>query len=327
MADKIRWGIIGCGGIARKFVEDMPFVKDGIVAAVGSRSLDKAKAFAAEYGIKAAYGSYAQLACSGEVDAVYIATPHPMHLENALISIDAGKAVLCEKPLAINALQAKKMIEAARDKKVFLMEAMWTRFIPATAKMLELIKGGSIGQLVSGNIDFGFYMDVDDKHRLLNPALGGGALLDVGVYAVSIASLVFGAKPKTIRSCAVIGKTGVDINDSIIFDYGDERIASLQFGCSAFTPTEAVFCGTTGYMKLDKPFFNSRKITVSSDNKQTVYDVPAKGYGYCFQTQHVSECIKNGKLESDIMPLNESLEIMQTLDEIRQSWGVKYPSE
>ncbi len=318
---------MGCGGIARKFVEDMPFVKDGIVTAVGSRNLDNAKAFAGEYHIPAAYGSYAQLAACTDVDVVYIATPHPMHLADAIVCIEAGKAVLCEKPLTLNAVQTQKMIDAAKAKGVFLMEAMWTRFIPATIKMLELIKGGAIGQVKSANIDFGFYVDVSNQHRLLNPALGGGALLDVGIYVASMASLVFGSQPKLIQSLGVLGETGVDINDSIVFDYGDGRVASLQCGCSSITPIEAVFCGTEGYIRLERPFYSSRKVTVFTPASQTVYDVPAKGSGYCYEAQHVCECIKAGKTESSIMPLNETLEIMQTLDCIRKRWGLVYPSE
>ncbi len=327
MADKVRWGVMGCGGIARKFVEDMPFVKDGIVAAVGSRSLDKARAFAAEYGVAAACGSYEQLAARADVDAVYVATPHPMHLADALMCIDAGKAVLCEKPITLNAVQTEQMIGAARAKGVFLMEAMWTRFVPATVKMMELIKGGAIGQIKSGNICFGFYVDVSDRHRLLNPALGGGALLDVGIYVVSMASLVFGSQPKSVQSAAVIGGTGVDVNDSIVFDYGDGRVAALQCGCTAVKPVEAVFCGTEGFIRLERPFYSSRRVTVFTAESQTVYDVPAKGCGYCYEAQHVCECLKAGKTESDIMPLDETLEIMRTLDRIRKPWGLVYPSE
>lgn len=327
MADKVRWGVMGCGGIARKFIEDMPFVKDGVVAAVGSRSLDKAKEFAVQYGIPAAYGSYEQLAFCPDVDAVYIATPHPMHLADAIMCIEAGKGVLCEKPITLNALQTKRMIDAARAKGVFLMEAMWTRFVPATVKMMELIKGGAIGHVNSANIDFGYYIDIPDQHRLLNPELGGGALLDVGIYVVSMASLVFGRQPQIIHGSAVLGSTGVDINDSIIFDYGDGRIASLQCGCSSVTPIEAVICGTGGFIRLERPFYSSRKVTVFKPGSPAVYDVPANGCGYCYETQHVCECIKAGRTESDIMPLDETLEIMQTLDRIRKPWGLVYPSE
>lgn len=320
MSGKVRWAVMGCGAIARKFVEDMPFVKDGVIAAAGSRDLRKAKAFADEYGIAAACGSYEELAAREDVDAVYIATPHPMHADNAIMCINASKAVLCEKPIAMNAAQTRQMIAAAQKKGVFLMEAMWTRFIPATKKLALLIKSGAAGDIKSANIDFGFMGDFPDEHRLYNPALGGGAMLDVGIYAVSMASLVFGKRPQRICGIAVQGRTGVDVNDAVCFDYGDGRIASLQFGCSAYTPTEATICGTKGFIRLERPFFKSQRITVFTPDEQKIYDIAVKGAGYCYQIQHVCECIKSGKTQSDIMPLDESLEIMATLDEIAANW-------
>lgn len=327
MNKKIRWAVLGCGNIARKFISDMPFVKDGVVVAVASRNIEKAKSFADEYSISKHYGSYADVATDPDIDAVYIATPHPMHLDYALMCIDAGKAVLCEKPLTINVKEAQIMTAEAKKKGVFLMEAMWTRFIPSTAKFIELIKQDAVGEIRSANIDFGFYIDAPNEHRIFNLDLGGGALLDVGVYVSSMASLIFGKQPQKIKSDAIFGSTGADINDSISFDYGDGRIASLQCSCSSFTPTEAIVSGEKGYIKLCSPFFCSETIEICNGNKKTTYNLPITGTGYCYEIQHVCECIKAGKIESNIMPLSETLEIMHTLDSIRKPWGLTYPNE
>ena len=327
MSSKVRWLVLGCGGIARKFISDMPFVKDGIVIAVASRTTEKAAAFAAEYSIEKHYGSYAEGINDPDIDAVYIATPHPMHLEDALMCLEAGKAVLCEKPLTVNSTQAAEIIAAAREKNVFLMEAMWTRFVPATQKFTKLIEDGAIGKVVSANIDFGFFLDVPDTHRIFNPDLGGGALLDIGIYAASMASLIFKSQPQSITSKAIMHKTGVDINDSITFDYGDNRLASIQISCSSMMPVEATVSGTEGYIKLCRPFYCSEKIEVRNGDNISIYEIPTRGEGYCCQIQHVCECIKAGKKESKIMPLDETLQIMQTLDKTRAQWNLTYPCE
>ncbi len=326
MSDKVRWLILGCGGIARKFISDMPYVEGGFVNAVASRSLKKAADFAAEYAIDKYYGSYEQAVADPDIDAVYIATPHTMHLENALTAIEAGKAVLCEKPLTVNSLQAEKMIAAAEKKQVFLMEGMWTRFIPATKKFLELVNQ-SDGQVRRADISFGFFIDAPPEHRIYNPDLGGGALLDIGVYAASLASLIFKSQPRSIAGKAVKAATGVDISDSICLDYGNGSIASLQLSCCSFMPIEATVSTTTGYIRLCSPFFCSEKIEVCSGDNTTIYELPVKGNGFCYEIEHICNCIKAGKIQSEAMPLEETLQIIQTLDRIREPWRLTYPCE
>jgi dihydrodiol dehydrogenase / D-xylose 1-dehydrogenase (NADP) len=327
MHNKIRWLVLGCGGIARKFIADMAFVPDGVVAAVASRSIERAADFAAQYSITKHYGSYSEAAADPNIDAVYIATPHPMHLGDALMCIENGKAVLCEKPLTVNARQATEMIAAARDKKTFLMEAMWTRFVPATSRFIELIESGVIGDVRRADIDFGFFIDVPQSHRIFNPDLGGGALLDIGVYAASMASLIFKTQPQNITAAMSAADTGVDINDSICFDYGNGLLASIGLSCSSFMPIEAIVSGTKGYIKLCSPFYCSGRIEIHKDNTTTIYDIPVKGGGYCYQIQHVCQCIKEAKTQSKIMPLEESLQIIKTLDRTRALWNLRYPFE
>ena len=326
---KVRWLVLGCGSIAGNFMRDMPFVADGVVEAVASRSKEKAAAFAEKYSVAKSYGSYAEAVKDPDIDAVYIATPHPMHIENALLCIEAGKAVLCEKPLTVNAKEAKILINAAREKKVFLMEAMWTRFLPSTKKFIELIRSGAIGEVRSASINFGFSNSSSDEHRLFNPDLGGGALLDVGIYVVSMASLIFNQLPKSISSQAAIGRTGVDINDSISFNYGDGKVASLQCSVSSYMTSDATVSGTKGHIQLCYPIHCSKEIKVTRmDNMMTTsYPIPFNCNGFNYEIQSVCECIKQGKIENEVMPLDETLSIMQTLDEIRKPWGVVYPCE
>lgn len=328
MGKKIKWGIVGCGGIAGKFAADLAHTKHGELVAVGSRSKAKSEKFAHTYGAARAYGDYEQLVADSEVDVVYVATPHPYHMENTLAAIAAGKHVLCEKPIALNAGQTEQMIAAADKKGVFLMEAMWTRFFPAIAQIRKWIASGKIGEVLAVEADFGVHFKFDPDHRIFNPNLGGGALLDLGIYPISFASMVYGTQPKRIVSTVHMANTGVDDQAVIAFEYANGATAALSTSSRVTLKNEARIFGTQG-MIIAPPFFffTNRLILEVAGKPAKTADFPYPGIGMHFEAEHVHQCLQKGRLESDIMPLAESLGIMQTMDTLRKQWKLKYPNE
>ena len=326
---KIRWGILGTGGIANTFAKGVSFLPDTEVVAVGSRKQDTADAFADQYNIPHRHASYAALANDPDVDAIYVCTPHPMHKDAVMLSLQGGKAVLCEKPFTINAAEAEEMIRYARTHKLFLMEAMWTRFLPVMGKVRELIAQGAIGDVRAVMADFGFRTDFNPQSRLLAPELGGGALLDVGVYVTSFASMVLGGKlAPRIVSQADLGQTGVDEQSAFVLGYPQGRLAMLFCAVRTESPHEAIVMGEKGRIKVHAPFYHSTRLTLSVSGKDDqVIDVPYEGNGFNYEIAEVTRCLRAGKLESDILPLDETLAVMQTLDAVRAPWGLKYPSE
>ncbi len=329
--DKIRWGILSTGRIARRFAEAIKATQDAELVAVGSRTMEKAQAFAAEYNIPHAHGAYESLVADPDVDAIYVSTPHPMHKANSILCLNAGKAVLCEKPFTINAAEAGTVIDAARAKGVFLMEAMWTRFLPGLAKVRELIAAGTIGEPRMVSADFGFRATFDPASRLFDPWLGGGGLLDVGVYCVSLASMIFG-KPARVAGLATLGATGVDEQAAWVLGYEKGQLALLSSAVRTNTPHEAWINGTDGAIKLHAPWYAPTRLTLVTRGKgrqageQTI-ETPIAGNGFGYQAAEVASCLRAGKLESAILPLDETLSIMQTLDQIRAEWGMTYPFE
>jgi len=322
----LRWGILGCGSIAGKFAEGLQSVPGARLVAVASRSQDKANEFADKFGAPRRHASYEALAQDPEVDAVYVATPHPLHAENSILCLNAGKAVLCEKPFTVNAQQAQRVIDAARTRKVFVMEGMWSRFFPLMGRVRELAQSGAIGDVRMVQADFGFRTDVNPQGRLFNPALGGGGLLDVGIYVLSLASMLLGT-PTQITGVAQMGTTGVDEQAALALLYGEGRIASLTTGIRTNTPHEAHVLGTDGLIKLHAPWWKLAKITVTVGGKDEVMDEPFEGNGMNYEAAHVAECLAAGKTESDIMPLSETLELAKTMDTLRAQWGLRYPME
>jgi len=328
MEGKFRWGIIGTGAIAKKFAKALQILPEADLAAVGSRAADTAKRFAKAFNIPHQHDSYDKLANDPDVDVVYIATPHPFHKENTVLCLKAGKAVLCEKPFAVNASQAREMITAAGEGKLFLMEAMWTRFLPIFVKVREWLAKKIIGDVQLLQADFGFRGDRNPKGRLLNPELAGGALLDVGVYTVSLASMVFGRPPVRITSKAHLGSTGVDEQSEMLFGYENGRSAELSCAIRTQTPQQAVIVGTEGVIKIHSPFWSATTATISMEGKEDkTIKIPFECNGFEYQVREVMQCLQTGKLESDIMTLDESLSIVKTMDEIRAQWGLKYPIE
>ncbi|MGB7539216.1 MAG: Gfo/Idh/MocA family oxidoreductase [Anaerolineales bacterium] len=326
--DAIRWGILGTGGIARKFAEALALLPDARMTAVGSRTQASADSFGAKWKIPHRHGSYAALMADPEVDAVYIATPHTLHRENALGCLSAGKAVLCEKPFTINARQAEEVIALARKKKIFLMEAMWTRFLPVYVKMRNLLAEGAIGDVRQVQADFGIHAEFDPKDRKFDPALGGGALLDLGVYPVSLSSMVFGGAPRRLVSVASLGATGVDEQSAAVMEFSAGRLAIISCALRFASPQEAHIIGTGGRIRIHPAWWHSDTITLSRAGRadETV-TIPNLGNGYAHEAVEVMECLRGGKLESRVMPLDETLRILQTLDAIRAEWGLKYPGE
>jgi len=325
--ETIRWGILGTGAIAARFAEGLTILPDAELRAVGSRSIRTAGAFADRFGIAHRHASYDALAQDKEVDAVYIATPHPYHREHSILCLRAGKAVLCEKPFTINAAEAQDVIDVARQEGRLLMEAMWTRFLPAIAKVRDLLQTGAIGALRLASADFGFRAPLNPKHRLFDPQLGGGALLDVGVYVVSFASMVFGP-PARVVGMAHLGETGVDEQSAMILGYDEGQLFMGHAAVRTNTPQDASLVGTEGWMRIHSPWWRPDTITLTRHGgKDETFHLPFEGNGYNYEAAEIMNCLRSGRLESAAMPLSESLQIMQTLDQIRGQWGLRYPME
>lgn len=326
MYEKIRWGIIGTGNITHKFAEGLTALSDAELVAVGSRSQASADKFGDEFKVARRYPTYEALVADGEVDAIYVSTPHPFHKANTILALNAGKAVITEKPFAMNAREVQEMIDASKKNNAFLMEAMWTRFLPVMVRVRELIAEGAIGEPRMVQADFGFRTGVNPQHRLFNPDLGGGALLDVGIYVMSFASMILGT-PNRATGYADIGSTNVDEQMALVLGYPGGQLATLTAAVRTNTPHEALVNGTDGRIKVHSPFWRGTKLTLSAQGKDTDIELPLTGNGYNYQAAEVARCLRAGLIESETMPLAETLAILQTMDSIRAQWGLKYPME
>jgi predicted dehydrogenase len=327
MSDVMNWGILGAGRIARKFASSLRELPDAKLVAIGSRDAGRAQVFAAEFSVPRTHASYEALVQDGGVDVVYVATRHPAHLEAMRLCLEAGKPVLCEKPFTVNAAEAADAIRLARERKVFLMEAMWTRFFPAMIRLRTMLAAGCIGEprLLQG--DFGFLNDWKPEGRHLKVELGGGALLDVGVYLVSLSSMFFGP-PVQMASSAFLGSTGVDETCALVFRHARGQISSLTAAIRTDTRKEATLYGTEGRIEIPVPFWKPPAFTVIPLKGQPErVDLPYPNFGYQFEAAHVMECLRQGKRESEVMPLDETLSIMETLDKVRAPWGLRYPAD
>jgi predicted dehydrogenase len=327
MTDILRWGILGTGNIATKFATGLQALPDARLVAVGSRSQATADAFGDRFAVLHRHASYEDAAADPEVDAVYIATPHNLHKENMLLCLEEGKAVLCEKPFTINAQEAREAIDLARSKGLFLMEAMWTRFMPLMVELRRLLAEGALGDVRMITADFGFRTNFNPKSRAFDPQLGGGALLDVGVYPVSLASMVFG-RPDRIVSLAELGETGVDEQGGMVLGHPGGRLAVLHSAIRTRTPQEALLMGTDGWIRIHSPWWFPTSWTLERPGHSAkMQEFPHVGNGYNYEADALHRGLRDGKLESDVMPLDETLAIMETLDAIRAQWGLKYPME
>ncbi|WP_058302339.1 Gfo/Idh/MocA family protein [Gorillibacterium timonense] len=323
----VKWGILGAGWISGKFVRDLAYAEGAEVAAVAARSLSKAEEFAAEHSIPRAYGSYEELAQDPEVDIVYIGTIHPAHKENLLLCLKAGKSVLCEKPFTMTAAEAEVAARAAEENGAFLMEAMWTRFLPPIRKVREWLRDEKIGEVRLLKADFGFDAGWNPEGRLLNPDQGGGALMDAGIYPISFASYVFGQQPKRIESTVRIGETGVDEHFSLLFDYEGGKSAALNGAVRLAIGEDAWIVGTKGRIYIPK-FLYATSATLFVDGEDPVeFHDERSAEGYCFEAEEAMACLRAGKRQSSVMPLAETVAIMETLDAIRGQWKLTYPFE
>jgi len=325
--DTIRWGILGPGSIAHQFASGVKELPDAKVVAVGSRDGAKAIAFADTFSIPNRHASYQALVEDPEVDAIYVATPHPFHKEHCLLALNAGKPVLSEKPFTINHAELTEIVDTARKNDLFLMEGMWSRFFPLMGRVRELLAEGAIGEVRLLEADFGFRAGVDPNGRLFAPALGGGALLDVGVYTVSLASMFLGS-PDRITGLATLGETGVDEQAAMVLGYPNGALAMLSTAIRTNTPHKATLNGTDGRITLQSPWWKLDRALVSRNGKpDEEIHLPYEGNGFNYEAAEVGRCLRAGKKESAIMPLEESLSIMATLDTLRGQWGLKYPME
>jgi predicted dehydrogenase len=316
MSDPLRWGVLGTGNIARSFARDLALTDSGRVVAVGSRQTDSANRFADELDVPNRHGSYESLVADPDVDAVYVATPHPMHHPNAVLALEAGKAVLVEKPFTMNADEARDLVARARGAGLFLMEAMWTRFLPHTAEIRRLVDEGALGDIITVMADHGQWFPPDPASRLYAPELGGGALLDLGVYPVSFASMLLGA-PRQIVSFIEPAFTGVDGQTSMLFRYAGGAQAILSCTLLARTPTRAAIVGTDARIETDGKFYAPTSFTlIPRDGDPVHHEVPHTGHGLRHQADEVARCLREGLLESPLMPLDETVSIMQTMDTV-----------
>ncbi|MFK7922670.1 MAG: Gfo/Idh/MocA family protein [Bacteroidia bacterium] len=325
--EKIRWGILATGKIAGKFAAGMQTVENASLQAVGSRSIENANAFAKQYGIETVHTSYEALANDPEVDIIYIATPHPYHHANTLMCLEAGKAVLCEKPIAINAKQTAAMIAKAKEKNVFLMEAMWTRFLPVWVQIKAWLDEGKIGDIMQLNADFGFKAPWNPKNRVLNPELAGGAMLDVGIYPLALAYHIFGEDPIHASTTAHIGTTGVDEQSAYLLGYANGAFANLSSGIQIESSRKATIVGTKGRIVIPL-FWKASEVRIEyADGREEYYPFPYESSGLQYQAVHAMQCLAEGKKESPVMPWSESLRLMKLMDSFRAEWGLKYPEE
>ncbi|WP_410637361.1 Gfo/Idh/MocA family protein [Amycolatopsis sp. lyj-346] len=310
----LRWGIMGTGGIAGAFAQDLQLTESGVVAAVGSRTVDGAERFAGPLGIPTRHGSYEALANDPDVDVVYVATPHPLHHANARLALEAGKPVLVEKPFTMNAVEARDLVDLARSKGLFLMEAMWTRFLPHIRHIRELLP--SLGDVVTVAADHGQWFAEDPAFRLFAPELGGGAVLDLGIYPVSFASMVLGP-PARVAAMATPAFTGVDAQTSMLFGYASGAQAVLTCTLSAVSPTTASIVGTDARIEVDGPFYAPASFTlIPREGERRRFEYVDEGRGLRHQADEVALRLAAGETESPLMPPSETVSIMTTMDEV-----------
>ncbi|MEW2491602.1 Gfo/Idh/MocA family oxidoreductase [Streptomyces sp. NPDC048411] len=330
MGRTVRWGVLATGGIAATFTADLQAMPDTEVVAVASRTDTAAKAFADRFGIPKAYGNWADLAADDEVDVVYVATPHSAHREATALCLEAGKHVLCEKAFTLNSREAEELVALARDRGLFLMEAMWTYCNPVVRRLTSLIADGAIGEIRTVQADFGLAGPFGPDHRLRDRALGGGALLDLGVYPVSFAHLLLG-EPDRVQADALLSPEGVDLNTGMLLGWESGATALLSCSVTADTPQTASVTGTRGRIDFPRGFFYPERFVLhreGHDPQEFTAGTAGDGLrGMQFEQAEVLRALRAGETESPLVPLNGSLAVMRTLDAVRDRIGVRYPAD
>ncbi|WP_370526213.1 Gfo/Idh/MocA family protein [Pseudarthrobacter sp. NBSH8] len=337
----LRWGVIATGRIASIVVSDLALLPDAVLQAVSSRTQAGAEAFAAEFGFVSAYGDradsgeragvglsgYQRLLQDPNVDVVYVATPHASHYPVALEALNAGKHVLCEKPLTLNAGQAEHLASVARDKGLFLMEAVWTRFLPSVQRAAEIVASGELGEVRWIQADLGFPAPFDPEARLWKREEGGGAVMDLGVYLLTWALTALG-RPRSLTATAHLNSDGVDTTTAMTLQYPSGAQAQLLASLTTVSTQAATVAGTRGMLRCGAPLFNPRQLTITlASGEQRVEDFPAAGHGYTYQLREVTRCIQQGQRESPTLPLADTLATMSLLDEVRSQAGIRYPGD
>ncbi len=325
----VRWGVLATGRIASDFAQGLALLPDAELAAVGSRRLEAAEAFAAEHGMAGttrAHGSYAELVEDPRVDVVYVASPHALHHEHAMLAFDAGKPVLCEKALTVTAREAEDLVRVARERRLFFMEAMWMRTNPVMRRVKQLADSGDLGRVQQVRADLGFLVDRPETHRLLAPELGGGALLDMGVYALTFAHLFLG-DPEKVEAVAEMSSTGIDLNLAISLGWPGGAVASLSSTMTAWSPRTASIATDRGRVDIGPGFHHPTEARWAEDGQEHVLREEVLGTGLAHEAAEVHRCLRNGEVESPLVPLEDSLSIMRLMDRIRQKIGLRYAAD
>lgn len=322
---KIRWGIVGPGKIANRFAEALQNVDCAELVAVASREKERGEDFAERYGIPNVFCEYETMAESDLVDAVYIATIHPLHKPCAELFLNSGKHVLCEKPICVNAREAEKLKECAEKNNVFLMEAMWTRFLPVIKEAQEIVRRGDIGEVLGIEADFCYHSTLQKAPRVFINELAGGSLLDVGVYGLHFAAIFLGSTPETIIALANTDK-GVDIHTNMLLKYKSGALANITSAIGLTKPPTAYIYGSKGRIYIPH-FFGATEIFVKNDKGDNAIVKEYIGNGFEEEIIEACECIKKGKMQSDILPIDESITILKQMDNVRAQIGISYPFE
>lgn len=319
-----RWGILGPGRIAHKFVQDLRTLPDAQLYAVASSDQQRADAFAQEYDIPHAFGTYEDLLSLPDLDVVYVATPHVKHYENVMMLLNGGIRVLGEKPFAMNGGQVREMVTTARTKGVFLMEALWSRFMPGIQHALQLAQSGAVGKVVSVKADFGFKAPFAPENRLFNKELGGGSLLDIGIYPLFLSYLILG-NPTKVKAMASFGATGVDEQCGMVLSYGDGQVALLDSTLQAKTDCVGIIQGETGQIRIHSRFHETTAVTLQpEDGAPITVTFDRQTHGYDYEAQHVMDCLAEGRTESPLWSLDDSLNLINLLDAVRAEAGIQY---
>lgn len=323
----VRWGILGCGNIAHKFAAGLQAVDHATCYAAASRSIERAASFAERHRFERAYGSYRELVEDPDLDIVYIATPHTYHYAHARLCLEHGKAVLCEKPFTMNRGQLDHLVSLARERGLFMMEALWSRFLPGILRVKELLEDGLLGRIVGMDADFGIRAPYDPKSRLYDPYLGGGALLDIGIYPIFLSLFLFGP-PQSYTALSSLNGNRNDLSTSAIFQYRDGLLTNLRSTILADTLVEATLFGERGTLTVNRLWFTPTPVTVQlTGSKKEILKFPPLVNGYEYEAMEATQCMRSGQTESSVMPHAFSLELMELLDGIRRETGIMYPPE
>jgi predicted dehydrogenase len=325
--DPIQWGIVGPGNIARKFARDLRAAEGGRLRAVASRDLQRARAFAGEFAADLAYDDAQALAADPSVDMVYIASPHNAHFATAKLLLESGKPVLCEKPLTVNARQARELIALSRANGVFLMEALWTRFLPVYGRIREWLDEGRIGTPQMVFSSFCIQAPQDPASRWFNPALAGGSLLDVGIYNLAVSQLAMGRKPAQVNATAQLAGTGVDEHLAATLRYAHGGVAQFVCGLSSAFDNALLIGGDKGFIRVPAVFIHGKEAVLDSDGSTETFRPSARGEGFEFEIEEAMRCFRAGAIESPLLPHADTLATMETMDEIRRQIGLIYPEE